>query len=154
MLADVVLSQNKIPYFASTIPSVFEMTQAASAESWVYTLPEIRDDDVSDTVTMTVSMVGDSASVLSYVQPNEIMINDLSSVPPGDYPFLVTLDDTKISRTYSLLVRILELQVTGWTPPNVNVNGTVDDPTSTSTTGSSSGLNATSSSLDPLLNST
>lgn len=84
---------NHLPFFSPALTSYLQIYKQPSTFLWEYELPLFYDEDVFDTLTLTVDLA-DTAEFASY-QNGKIQIEDLSSpeVPTGTFTIIVTLSD-------------------------------------------------------------
>ena len=85
---------NNLPFFDPPLTSYFQIYKQNQPFEWVYELPPYFDEDVRDTVSVSVDIT-DTEDFMFIDENLKMSIPDLSSpdVPPGEYTILVTLTD-------------------------------------------------------------
>jgi len=99
---------NNLPEFSSPLSLIVDVQQTAEPQSWSLLLPAPTDADEADTVTLTVSLVGPAADYISFEEPDELVIEDLSAIKAGIYSVDITLDDTKDKVVFKMFIQVSE----------------------------------------------
>ena len=103
---------NQIPFFVEAPPATVEVTKTDALTGWSYKLPEVADEDEDDTVEVTCNLGASSTFADFDASARSLQISDLSDpqVLPGNYTITFTLDDSKDTKSYSLILTVNQLE--------------------------------------------
>jgi len=108
----VPVVSNQIPFFVEAPPATVEVTKTDALTGWSYKLPEVADEDEDDTVEVTCNLGASSTFADFDASARSLQISDLSDpqVLPGNYTITFTLDDSKDTKSYSLILTVNQLE--------------------------------------------